>query len=288
MAGDNKKMDPAVLAAIITVAGGIIITLITTFANRPAPQPQPPTLTPYPTWTDTAVATITFTPKPTDTVPAGEPSSTPAPDTPSPPPTATLPPPALGEDWANDCISSLWQPVPASIETQQQNGCLQQPIGDFSVSKGRLVFLVNRRFNGVQINGMFAPLPSKEGEVSLKVDLDVLDKGEIWMGVFAQPSTDSQGIAWYIPPGDIQKRLLVMLTLPGNTKNQTKQYNPSNAVYDVKFKYNVSSVTASAMSDSTIFNAVGIPSAQKWLFVGYRSANGINNIGAAFFELAFK
>lgn len=178
--------------------------------------------------------------------------------------------------------------IPAGIQTQAENGCLQQPVGDFSISNGRLVFLVNRRFNGAEVNGLFAPLPSKEGEVSLKVDLDVLDKGEIWMGVFAQPSVDSAGVVVYIPPGDIQKRLLVMLTLPGNTKSQTQQYNLSNPVYDAKFKYNASSVTVSVMNDSTEFNPVGVASAQKWLFVGYRSGNSLNNIGASFFDLAFK
>jgi hypothetical protein len=220
-------------------------------------------------------------------VAAGDATSTPVPDTPTPAPTFTPQPPALAEDWANGCISALWQAVPASNQTQQENGCLQQPVGDFSVSNGQLVFLVNRRFNGAEVNGMFAPLPSQEGEVSLKVDLDVLDKGEIWMGVFAQPAIDSTGVVTYIPPGDIQKRLIVVLTLPGNTKNQTQQYNLSNPVYDLKFKYNVSSVTVSVMNDTTVFNPIGVASAQKWLFLGYRSGNSVNNIGASFFDLAF-
>jgi hypothetical protein len=285
MSRDKKGLDPAVLAAVITVVGGIVIALITTFANRPAAQPIP---TPFPTWTIVPTAAFTETAKPTDTVAAGEPTSTPAPDTQTPAPTLTPQPPALAEDWANDCISALWQAVPASVQTQQEDGCLQQPVGDFSTSNGRLTFLVNRRFSGAEVNGMFAPLPSREGEVSLKVDLNVLDKGEVWMGVFASPSIDSPGVVMYIPPGDIQKRSLVMLTLPGNTKNQTQQYNPSNAVYDVKFQYNVSSVKASVMNGSTEFNPVAVASAQKWLFIGYRSANSVNNIGASFFDLAFK
>ena len=135
---------------------------------------------------------------------------------------------------------------------------------------------------------MFAPLPSQEGEMSLKVDLDVLSKGEIWMGVFAQPSIDSAGVVTYIPPGDIQKRLIVVLTLPGNTKNQTQQYNLNNPVYDVKFNYNISSVTVSVMNDTTTYNPIAVASAQKWLFLGYRSGNSLNNIGASFFDLAFK
>jgi hypothetical protein len=217
-------------------------------------------------------------------VAAGEPTSTPAPDTPTPEPTFTPQPPALGADWVNDCISALWQAVPASDQVQQVNGCLQQPVGDFSTSNGQLKFLVSRRFNGVEIHGLFAPLPSREGEVSLKTDLNVVDKGEIWMGVFAEPSIDSAGVVMYIPPGDIQKRLLVMLTLPGKTKNDTPQYNAVDAVYDVQFKYDASSVTVSVMNGQTELNPVGVASGQKWLFIGYRTGNGVNNIGAVFFR----
>jgi hypothetical protein len=286
MSRDKKGLDPAVLAAIITVIGGVIIALINVLPNLTISQPPEPTA--FPTWTTIPTATIADTPRPTDTVAAGDATSTPAPDTPTPLPTSTPQPPALAEDWANGCISARWQAVPAGNQPLQENGCLQQPVGDFSVSNGRLVFLVNRRFSGAEVNGMFAPLPSQEGEVSLKVDLDVLDKGEIWMGVFSQPSIDSAGVVTYIPPGDIQKRLLVVLTLPGNTKNQTQQYNLSNPVYDVKFKYSVSSVVVSAMNDTTVFNPIGVASAQKWLFLGYRSGNNLNNIGASFFDLAFK
>lgn len=284
MAPEKKSLDPAVLAAIITVAGGIIVTLITTFGNRPSSRPDP---TAVPTWTTVPTSTMVDTAVPTDTVVAGEATSTPAPDTPTPEPTFTPQPAALGEDWVNDCISALWQLIPASDQLQAENGCLQQPVGDFSTSNGRLQFLVTRRFNGVEIHGIFAPLPSREGEVSLKVDLNVVDKGEVWMGVFAEPSVDSNGVAVYIPPGDIQRRLLVMLTLPENTKNQSPQYTASDAVYNVKFKYDASTVTASVMNDQMTFNPIGVASGQKWLFIGYRSGNGVNNIGAVFFDLAF-
>jgi len=42
------------------------------------------------------------------------------------------------------------------------------------------------------------------------------------------------------------------------------------------------------MTGRTVFNPVGIASAQKWLFIGYRTGNSVNNIGASFFDLQFK
>jgi hypothetical protein len=283
MSGEKKSIDPAVLAAIITVAGGIIVTLISTFANR-GTEPVP---TAYPTWTNVPPPTMVDTAVPTDTVEAGEPTSTPEPATPTPDATFTPTPPPIGADWVNDCISALWQAVPVSIQTGQENGCLQQPIGDFTASNGRFSFLVNRRFSGGEIYGMFAPL-GNDGTVSLKVHLDVLDKGAIWMGVFSEPSTDSTGVIMYIPSGDVNRRLLVMQPLPGNNKSSTEQFNQSSATYDVKFKYAVGTVQVLAMNDGVVFNPVPVTSANKWLFIGFRTENGNNALGAQFFELAIE
>lgn len=273
------------MAAIITVSGGIIIALINVLSNRATP--QPPAATAFPTWTNVPTATIVDTPVPTDAVPVGEPTSTPAPPTDTPAPTFTPTPYPIGADWVNDCISALWQVVPSSVEVQQENGCLKQPVGDYTIANQRFSFLVNRRFDGVQVNGMFAPL-NAEGTVSLKVDLEILDKGDVWMGVFAEPSVDSQGVIMYIPPGDVTKRLLVMQPLPGNDRSQTQQFNQANGVYDVKFTYTLGTVAVTAMNNGVVFNAVPVPSAQKWLFIGYRSGNGSNNIGASFFDLALE
>ena len=69
----KKSIDSAVLAAIITVVGGICIALIPTLSNILNPQPA---ATPFPpTWTPIPTSTIADTPVPTTTVPVGNPSS---------------------------------------------------------------------------------------------------------------------------------------------------------------------------------------------------------------------
>lgn len=287
----GRKVDSTIVGAIITGVVTIVVTVIGVFGPRLAAPPSPPTetplATPFPIWTIVPTGTITDTPVPTTTVETGEPTSTPAPDTPTPVPSATREPPEIGEDWANDCISARWQAVPATDQTPQEDGCLQLPVGDFNISNSRLTFLVNRRFDGGEFHGLFAPL-SAEGTVRLKTHLDIVGKGEVWMGVFAEPSTDSAGVVMYIPAGDITQRPLVKLTLPENSKNQSKPYTRTDATYDVKFTYTVGTVAVSAMSGSFVFNAIPVASNQKWLFVGYRSANGNNAIGASFFDLAFE
>src|SRR6266511_3931243 len=149
----KPRIDSAIIAALIGVCGTVAVTLISLFGNRLAPQP-----TPFPTWTAIPTSTIANTPLPTSTVPAGEPTSTPAPDTPTPEPTFTLAPPALGEDWKNGCISTLWKPYP-TMQTTENNGCLSEPVYFFFADNERLTFLVNSRFNDTQVYGMFAPLP---------------------------------------------------------------------------------------------------------------------------------
>src|SRR5689334_7210296 len=175
MSGDKKKsLDPAVLAAIITVTGGIIVTIITTY--KPALQ-LPPTATPFPTWTNVPTATITDIPKPTDTVPAGDATSTPAPATATLEPSFTPPPPKLGEDWANNCISTLWKPYP-DIPVEQKNQCLVPLVDKFYTSNGHLAFSYADRVSAAETHGLFAQLPS-DGTASLKFHLTDITKGEI-------------------------------------------------------------------------------------------------------------
>lgn len=286
MAGDNKKsMDSAVLAAIITVAGGIIVAIITTFANRPAP--VPPTATPFPTWTDAPTATMTFTPAPTDTVPAGQPSSTPAPDTPTPQPTDTPAPPVIGDDWANNCISAVWQPYP-KIETQQKDGCYQQLVDKFYTANGHLAFSYSDKVQGAEIHGLFAQLPSN-GAVSLKFHLTDVTKGEVLIGIFSSPDVNSNGVFLVIPSGkDVKQQRMLLRTMPNkNTFSQTSgPVASSSATYDVAFTFDSGNITVKLQSDQINLGSVKISSPDKWLFIGYQAYNGVNNLQADFFNLS--
>lgn len=275
----KKSIDSSILAAIITVVGGICIALIPTLSNMLNPQPTP---TPFPpTWTPVPTSTIADTPVPTTTVPVGDPSSTPAPATPTPEPTPTPAPPKIGEDWANGCISAQWIPHPP-LQTTENNVCLSEPVNEaFYADKGSLKFLVDKRFENTEQYGMFAPLPST-GIASISVSLRRLQDGEIWIGVFAQPDINSQGMIIVIPPGDVKKRLLVQKTMPGQLEVQhTATFTQNSATYDVVFEFGNGSVVARIMRD-TVFNALPVGSTQQWLFVGYQVKRGNNRIDAEF------
>lgn len=281
----KRSLDPTVMAAIITVVGGIIVAVISNQAGKSAPEPTP---APPAVIVITNTSAPTPTAVPTDAVAPGEPTSTPAPDTPTPEPTFTpLPPPAIGQDWAQNCISALWKPYLSteSVEVIEKDGCLSQPVGVFFAGNGRLSFLYENRLSSAEVNGLFAPLPAS-GSVELKVYLRDLKNSNLWMGVFAEPTIDSKGLLMSIPSGDVKKRPFVQWDMPGPVKvTSTTDFQQNPGIYSIKFEFNNLSVRAVVMKNAFGTNTVPIVSAQKWLFIGYQGVNGTNRIEAEFFDL---
>jgi hypothetical protein len=285
MSGENKKsIDSAVLAAIITVSGGIIVALITTFANRPTPlqpTPIPPTAVVY---TETVAPTVI----PTDTVPAGDPSSTPEPptETPTIAPTATFLP--AGVDWSQNCISTLWMPVPASIAVSSDDkGCLIQPVDKFYTTGGKLGFSFSDKVNSAQIYGLISQLPS-DGTASLNFHLSQVNKGDILIGIFAEPDVNSSGVILVIPAGkSLDEQRMLLKRMPGQ-KFFAESNNPvtsSSATYDATFDFNSGSVNVKVRNKQINLGTVQVVSANKWLFVGYQAVTGTNSLQAEFYDL---
>ena len=305
----NKRVDSTIIAAIIGVMGTICVTIITLavtyFGPRAQPtsvigeptqpptavigeptQPTPTVVIVEPTWTASPTITLTNTAVPTDTVAVGDPSSTPAPETPTPEATLTAAPPAIGSDWANGCISVLWKPYPETIPTStNNNGCLLEPAAEFFFADDdKLSFLATGRFNETQVRGMFAPLPAA-GTVSINAYLKTLQDGEIWMGIFADPNLESQGMIIVIPPGDVRRRVLVQKLMPGQQEVQTTaSFSRNPAIYDVVFEFANGAVTTRILND-TVFNPVPVSTGQQWLFVGFQVKKGDNRIDAEFLNL---
>ena len=275
----KKRTDPAITAAIIGVIGTIVVTLITVFGNRQTPPPatEPPQV----------VNTIpyTLTVPPTDSIAPGESTSTPAPtNTPEP---TSIPPVALGQDWAQGCISSLWKPYSSKgpIEAIEKDGCLSQPVNVFFANASKLSFLYEARLSSAEVDGLFAPLPNSEGTVSLKVSVKDLNTSDIWVGIFTDASIDSQGLLMTIPSGTIGEGPLVAWQMPGPEKITATGSLSQGMGYPITFEYNTGSARAIIPPNFFVTNTYPVPSAQKWLFIGYRGTNGTNRIDATFFDL---
>src|SRR5215211_3356198 len=277
----NKRIDSTIIAALIGVMGTVCVTVVTLYVNYFGPGSQPqPTVIVQPTWTTPPTATIANTPVPTDTVPVGDPTSTPVPDTPTPEPTLTPVPPAIGADWVNGCISILWRPYPELVQPSIGNGCLAQPIlfpeqvNLFFTENGSLKFQVNRTFESPQVYGLFAPLPAN-GTVRVDTLLRRVQGGEIWMGVFADPNITSQGLVAVLPEGEnVRNRPLVQKKMPEQVEIHRLESFPDDPTqdpprYSIVFELSNGEVRIQKLGE-TEFTAVPLGSAQPYLFVGYQ------------------
>jgi len=286
MSNDKEKrgISPEIIAALIGVAGTIAVAVM---FNQPQSTPDIPTPQPI-----IITATSMPTAVPTDTVPPGEPTSTPAPtNTPEPAPTFTytpIPPVEIGQDWAQNCISTLWQPFPSDYTpTQRGDGCWQG-VQIFSVSKGSLSLLYGRvGLGSEEVHGLFAPLP-EVGTVTVKVRLKDLTNVDLMMGIFPEQKVTSNGLLITIPAGDPKKRLLVQKD-PSNytTIKQTVELEQGNG-YTVSFS--VDSVSASAVVEPKVMSINGVPvnATQKWLFLGFKGLTNDYRIEGEFVSLELK
>jgi hypothetical protein len=293
----NKRIDPAIIAALIGVMGTVCVTIISLLANNYLSQPQPQATDPVqpPTWTVAPTSTITNTPAPTDTSAPGEPTSTPVPDTPTPEPTFTPVPPAIGADWANDCISVLWRPFPEMGLPTTGNGCyagqinFPVPVNTMYVQEKRLKYLAQTSFTGSQVFGLFAPIPAN-GIVRIDTNLRRVQGGEVWMGIFAEPNLNSQGLVAVIPPGEnVRKRELVQRKMPEQAElNRLESFaeDPTQdpPQYSIVFELSNGEVKIQKLRD-TEFSPVALGSGQPYLFVGYQLLDGNNRIDAEFLNL---
>jgi hypothetical protein len=281
-----RRLDPTITAALIGVVGTIIVTLITVYGNR-SPAVQATSVVP----TDMLAAptAVVFTPTvaptviPTDTVPVGQPSSTPPPATDTP--TSTPSPVALGQDWPQNCISTLWQPYPLFETIPLGNGCLQQPIYFFETQNGSLTFQDDGRNSVSTVYGLFAPLPGTNGTVTVKVSLRELSKADLLMGVYEQQDLNADGLLMAIPAGDVKKgKILQMLSYNNyKTVDNTAPIDQGDG-YTVTFNYSATSVTASVPGVYN-FDRVTVPGAQKYIFLGYRKLGPAYNADGTFISL---
>ena len=283
---EKRNLDPnVVIVAVIGLVGTIVAALIGVYGNRgstPQPTAVPPTAVFY-------TNTVPPSPVPTDTVPVGEPTSTPEPPTltPEPLPTATVIP--VGADWLQNCISPNWVPYPSSIEVgSADNGCLIQPVDKFYTTTGRLAFSYKGKVSSAQIFGVFTKLPA-DGTVSLDVQLTNVTNGDVLMGVFESPDVESNGAMIVIPASNnvTRKQNMILRTMPGQrTFAQTGDSLAADPpIYNVFFDFNGGSISVKVINGQINLGSVTVVSGEKWLFIGYQVLNGTNTIQAEFLNL---
>lgn len=286
----KRESDPIRIQLTLGILGflGVLLTVLATIfgpiIQENIRQRNLPTQTPIVIVASPTQAAVI----PTDTVPAGDPTSTPAPATDTPVPTFTIAPPvAIGQDWGAGCISSLWKPYPADVPTVDKgNGCWQEPVYKFTADGGSL-FMVNQRNERglVEVYGLFAPLP-ENGKVSFTIRLKKLDDVDFVMGIFSQPDVYGAGLLMSVPYGKNMKNLKILeLDDITDQNGQGTVDLAQGSGFPISFTFSESSVKGTVEPFVYLTDPFPLPSAQKWLFLGYRSREGAYDVDVEILDL---
>jgi hypothetical protein len=189
----------------------------------------------------------------------------------------------------------LWRTYPETVQSTTSSGCLSQPVNLsepvnlFFTGETSLKFSVNRSFDTPQVYGLFAPIPSN-GTVRIDTLLRRAQEGEIWIGVFAEPTIGSQGLVAVLPPHEnVRRRELLQRKMPEQTElHRLESFSEESTQdpprYTLIFELGNGEVRVQAIGENQ-FSAVPVSSAQPWLFVGYQVEAGNNRIDAEFLNL---
>lgn len=287
----KREPDPIRIQLTLGVLGfvGVLLTVLATIfgpiIQENLRQRNLPTQTPIVIVASPTQAAVI----PTDTVPVGDSTPTPAPAINTPEPTVTAVSPVdIGKDWAAGCISSLWSPYPADVPTVDKgNGCWQEPVYKFTADGGSLFLVSQRDARGpVEIYGLFAPL-SESGKATFTVRLKKLDDVDFVMGIFAQPDVSQDGLLMAIPYGNNMKKLSILQKdniTAYNTEQGTATLDQGNG-FSITFTFSEATVTGTVNPFVFVTNPFPLPSAQKWLFLGYRTREGAYGVDVEILDL---
>lgn len=240
--------------------------------------------------TQTPTLTLIPSPIPTDTVPAGEPTSTPIPPTDTPTFTPSpVPPVPLGEDWTQGCISTVWSAYPESVIPEDRgDGCWKEPIHAFSAENGDLDFLFERQSGGEEIYGLFAPLPIESGSLTLTIRLRDLSNADLLIGIFSQPDVKSQGLLMMMLNGGVESNVFIRKDpITYETILGSQRIYQGNG-YSITFRFDNLSVRSIVNPSVFFVDPISIPSSQKYLFIGYKGLRGYYRIEGTFLNFDLK
>lgn len=274
---EAQKNKGIVAVAWISFGSAIIVAFIAAF-----PQIYPIIFTQTPSPQPTILSSET-----PSVVPSSEATYTVASATSTLPLTFSTPVP-LGEDWDRGCISTLWQTYPLSISSiADENGCWEEPVHAYSAENGALNFFFERKGGSPEVYGLFAPLP-ENGTVNFTVRLRDLYNADLWMGIYETPSLDSQGLLMTILNGNVEKRSVIQKDPHTYETLQGSVALAQENGYSITFSFDTLYVSSRVNPAIFVVNPVSLPSAKKWLFLGYKGLNGSYRIDGTFLDFEVK
>lgn len=262
----SKRIDPAIIIAVITVIG----TLITAIFASPVlialiQKTPPPTIT----------SAETLAPSSTPTLTAAIAVATDTPPT-TPPPTSTpttTPTVIAGQDFQSGCINAnLWTPYTTNLLLSQalssQNGCWQiLEMGLSAQDKGLL--LSNQGATESGTYGIVTSIP-QNAAIEFVVKVVRISDGELKFGVVSgpSPSSDFEGVFMAMRDGGV----LGFRTASGSEEKNVIAYTVSYYPGTYKFRFDLAGIRLTISRDgSTIdYKPMDITFSTRLFFIGYQ------------------
>ncbi|MEK6751149.1 MAG: hypothetical protein AABZ00_02695 [Chloroflexota bacterium] len=108
------------------------------------------------------------------------------------------------------------------------------------------------------------------------------------MGIFPEPDVASQGLLMTILNGNVNRRSIVQKDpFTYETIQGTVVLDQGNG-FSISFTFTTLSARSRVNPSVFITNQVSIPSAQKWLFLGYKGLRGSYRIEGTFLNFELK
>ena len=204
---------------------------------------------------------------------------------------------SAGMDWVNACIADYdWTIYSSSdfpVVPRNELGCYTQPILDVFYTKDNGLYILahHKALVSSQYYGLFTPLP-QSGEVSFTLDLDMIDNGQVWVGIFESPNVASNGVMLAAPAGDVRAQAFALKNMPGGKNAEiSKIFQNPEGKYTMGFKLELGAIIANVEGIS--MTRIPFNPCTRWLFLGYRAKlddpkNGTVNIQALFTDLKIK
>jgi hypothetical protein len=204
---------------------------------------------------------------------------------------------SVGTDWANTCIADYNWTVYSSSDfpelPKDQSDCYAQPILEvfYTRDNGLYILAHHQALTSSQYYGLFTPLP-QSGEVSLSLDLDVIDNGQVWVGIFESPNPSSSGVMLAAPAGNVREQAFALKDMPGGKNVQiSKIFQNPDGKYTMGFKLELGAIIANVEGIS--MTRIPFTPRTRWLFLGYRAKlddplDGTTDIQALFTNLSIR
>jgi hypothetical protein len=187
-----------------------------------------------------------------------------------------------GQDWTNNCISAgAWTLVPQS-NVALSNGCFNQPLpGGYFTQDGKLIIRYTDALLTSQPYGFFTKLTGSSGKVTLSFDIDKLQQGRIFIGIYSGPALNNEGVAILTASGRVEDQTFTLRYAKPQLDSVTYSVVGDRGRFTVELELSPGDMDVKLQSLYNMARDIPLNFSERWLFVGYLAELGTVDVNAS-------